>query len=95
MTKAKFMRLKQIISRISDPTLKRLDRLQEAARQPGVNLQGFLKVCRDIGSPLEACVPADQVNKTGEELMQACQLSKIDPREFQSITARIRKCHLI
>ena len=36
-----------------------------------------------------------EVNKTVEELMQACQLSKIDPREFQSITARIRKCHLI
>ena len=46
MTKAKFIRLKHIIARINDPILKRFDGLREAASQPGIDLQGFLEVCR-------------------------------------------------
>ena len=92
MTKAKFIRLKNIISRINDPTLKRFDRLREVARLPGMDLQQFLDVCRDIGKPLETLVPADQVNKVGEQLMQACRLNKIDYSDFESITARVNAC---
>ena len=92
MTKAKLIRLKNIISRINDPTLKQVDKLRETASLPGIDLQQFLNVCRDIGKPLETLVPADQVNKVGEQLMQACRLNKIDSSDFESITARVNAC---
>lgn len=86
MTKAKFIRLKQIVARINDPTLKRMDRLQEAARLPCIDLQQFLKVCKTNGIGLENFVPKEQLHKVGEQLMQACRLNKIASSEFQLIT---------
>ena len=89
MRKAKFMRLKQIVSRINDPTLKRFDKLRETAELPGIELQEFLKVCRDEGMGLEQLVPADQANKVGEELMQACRLGKYNPSDLEVIRSKL------
>ena len=63
MRKAKFLRLKQIIRQINDPTLKRFDRLHEVASLPGIDLQEFLNAEKRInGTPSEKRVPVDHAS---------------------------------